>query len=223
MVILVLLIFLGSVSLASIFGTLAYVRKKDASKLRLNLILSGVFVAIFIVTFFYIGYSSDNGSSTGESATISSLKREVSSLKTDSKGAGSEGEGEESSESSNSGDNSRKGKLGETIEFTSGEKVTVSNVVDDPSAHVNDMPAGENPVVVTVTVENTKSTPLEFNAQRFSLYDGNDVAGDFNSGTYHADIPDDIAAGKKATIQITFGAKAKGPYSVSYGDFTWEQ
>lgn len=221
MVGLVLLIFLGSVSLASIFGTLAFVRKKDASKFRLNLILSGAFVVIFIATFFYIGNYSDNKSNADESATVSSLKAEVSSLKSDSNDTDSEEE-TDSSETSSS-ENSRKGKLGETIEFTSGEKVTVTNVADDPSAHVNDMPAGENPVVATVTVENTKSTPLDFNAQRFSLYDGNDVAGDFNSGTYYADVPNDIAAGKKATIQIVFGAKAKGPYSVSYGDFTWEQ
>lgn len=221
MVLLVLLVFLGSVSAASIFGTLAFVKKKEPAKFRLNLILSGTFVAVFIVTFFLIGNYSDGDSSNKETATVSSLKSEISSLK--SSAQETDTDDEDASESSNSDSDSRKGKLGETIEFTSGEKVTVSNVQDDPSAKVNDMAAGENPVVVTVTIENTKTTPLEFNAQRFSLYDGNDVAGDFNSGTYYADVPNDIAAGKKATVQIVFGAKAKGPYSVTYGDFTWEQ
>ncbi|MEA0974193.1 hypothetical protein U6Y60_12350 [Lacticaseibacillus paracasei] len=79
MVLLVLLIFLGSVSLASIFGTLAVVKKKDTAKFRLNLILSGVFIAVFIATFFFIGNLSDTD--TKESATVASLKSEVSSLK----------------------------------------------------------------------------------------------------------------------------------------------
>ncbi|KRL13026.1 DUF4352 domain-containing protein [Schleiferilactobacillus perolens] len=124
---------------------------------------------------------------------------------------------------SSSADTSHSGDVGGTMEFKSGEKVTVNKIADDPSAPVHDMAAGEHPVAVTVTVENTKSTPLSFNAQNFDLYDGQKEIGDFNAGSYSNNIPNSIAAGMKATMTIYFGAKNNGPYSVTFGDYTWVQ
>lgn len=131
---------------------------------------------------------------------------------------------DDSSSSSDSGSGDLyTGSVGDSMEFKSGEKVTVSKVVDDSGAPVQDMASGEHPVAVTVTVENTKSTPLDFNAQDFDLYDGQKEIGEFNAGTYGGNVPDSIAAGMKATMVLYFGAKNNGPYSITYGDYTWAQ
>lgn len=114
------------------------------------------------------------------------------------------------------------GNFGDPAEFESGEIITVSKAVDSPNTLLSDM-GGEKPVAVSVTVENTNSSPLDFNAQEFDLYDGKDEVAQFSSESYDKDIPDYIAAGKKATMTLYFGATNSGPYSVTFGDFTWEQ
>ena len=166
--------------------------------------------------------SSTSQSSSKDASKISSLKSEVSSLKAQL--SDSSNDDEESSESDDSdSQTTHTGKIGDTMEFETGEKVTVSKVADDASAPVQDMADGEHAVDVTLTVENTKSTLLDFNAQNFDLYDGQKEIAEFNAGSYSGNIPNSIAAGMKATMTIYFGAKNSGPYSVTFGDYTWAQ
>lgn len=113
--------------------------------------------------------------------------------------------------------------LNESGAFQSGEKITVISVEDNTSLQLNENNVDEHPVVVTAEVENTRTSPIDFNAQSFDLYDAESQMGRFDSSTYSNNVPNSVAAGKKATVVIHFAAKGTGPYSVSYGDATWEQ
>lgn len=112
--------------------------------------------------------------------------------------------------------------FGDTFEFKSGEEITVNSANSDNSIELMDSENGENPVAVNVTVKNTKESPLDFNAQEFDLYDNDGEIANFDAETYSNDVPDSIAAGKQATMTFYFGAKGSGPYSVTFGDATWE-
>lgn len=112
--------------------------------------------------------------------------------------------------------------IGDTVEFEGGQKVTVTDIKTS-SIGFNDSHPGQKAIDAYVTVENTTSQPLDFNVQDFSLYDSNDENAEYDSNTYQQDVPDTIAAGKKASLYIHFAAKAGAPYSISYGDAIWEQ
>ncbi|WP_251933749.1 DUF4352 domain-containing protein [Latilactobacillus sakei] len=135
--------------------------------------------------------------------------------------ASSNSSDEDSNDDNSDSSNSETFKLGESIEFKSGEKVTV-NSISDSSVALQEASADEHAVAVNVTVENTGSSPLDFNAQEFDLYDSDNEISDFNAITYENNIPNSIAAGKKATIDIIYGAKKSGKYAVTYGDATWD-
>lgn len=111
--------------------------------------------------------------------------------------------------------------LGEPVEFESGEEITVNSITDGGVLYEG--APDEYPVTANVTIKNTGNNPIDFNAQNFDIYDNDGSIGSFNSNTYEADIPDSIAAGKQAKINIIFGVKAKGSYSITFGDVTWEQ
>ncbi|MFT8361450.1 MAG: DUF4352 domain-containing protein [Liquorilactobacillus satsumensis] len=111
--------------------------------------------------------------------------------------------------------------FGDPISFTEGSQIWVNYVKDVDISNLQDPISGEHAVEVNVTVENTKSSPLDFNAQDFDLYDSDSEMGDFDANSYSNNLPESIAAGKKATFSMYFGAKNAAPYSVTYGDGTW--
>ncbi|MQS53317.1 DUF4352 domain-containing protein [Companilactobacillus mishanensis] len=120
------------------------------------------------------------------------------------------------------GTDSKETKFGESVEFKSGEKITVESAQDDNSIELQSAEDGEHPVTVKVTVQNTKSSPLDFNSQDFDLYDDNNEVATFDASTYLADIPDSIAAGKQASMTLNFASKGSGPYNVTFGNSIWK-
>ena len=114
-------------------------------------------------------------------------------------------------------------KYGEPADFTTNERITVTEVKADDSVSLNDPKDGEHPVVVTAIVENTSNEPIDFNAQTFDLYDGNSELATFDASTYSNNIPNSIAGGKKATVVMHFSSKGNAPYSVTYGPATWDE
>ena len=126
-------------------------------------------------------------------------------------------------EDDNSASSASSFKYGESAEFTTKEKITVTEVKADDSVTLNDPKEGEHPVVVTAIVENTSNEPIDFNAQTFDLYDGNSELATFDASTYSNNIPHTIAGGKKATVIMHFSSKGNAPYSVTYGQATWDE
>lgn len=119
--------------------------------------------------------------------------------------------------------NSKTFNIGETVEFNNGYKVTVNSIKEDNNHKLSDNNAGLKPVIVNITVENTTNEPVSFNSQSFSLYDKNDIITDHDSTTYSNNIPNNIAANKKAIVDIIYASKNSGPFSVSLGDVLWEE
>lgn len=149
----------------------------------------------------------------------SSLKVRISSLKEENEILDNDDSNEDFDDSDSS--NSHVLKFGESAEFESGEKITVNSAKDVSNVELMEAEDGQTGVAVSITVENTKSSPIEFNAQNFSLYDGKDVNANFDANSYSNNIPDDIAAGMKATFTIYFDVTTKGEYSVAFGDAIW--
>lgn len=185
-----------------------------------------LFVVSFLIgSFFTIGafaITSDNQNLTSQNKK---LKKEVKGYKAllglAKYGSSDNSDSSESDDSSDeSSESSKSFTLGESIDFKSGEKVTV-NSISDSSVTLQDGDADEHAVAVNVTVENTGNSPIDFNAQDFDLYDSSDELAEFNAITYENNIPNSIAAGKKATMDIIYGAKKSGSYSATYGDATW--
>lgn len=182
------------------------------------------------VSILFIAGCSSNSNSDEVSKlekTISSLKKENSEL--DKKVTAFEsllnefgGNSDSSSESYNNS-NSSTFPLNESLEFESGEIVTVQSIEDNPELQLHETTEGEHPVVVTAIIENAGSSPLRINSQNFSLYDNNSEIARFDASTYSNNIPNDIAAGMKATLVIHFSAKGNAPYSVTFGDAIWKQ
>ena len=114
-------------------------------------------------------------------------------------------------------------KYGEPADFTTNERITVTEVKADDSVSLNDPKDGEHPVIITAIVENTSNEPIDFNAQTFDLYDGNSELATFDASTYSNNIPNSIAGGKKATVVMHFSSKGNAPYSVTYGPATWDE
>lgn len=179
-------------------------------------------------------------SSGGSDETNSSLETQVSELKTENSDLkkkvsayesvlgidGDEsGEAEESSDDEGGSSSSAANELSlnEEGSFQSGEKISITSIEENPNLELYEPKDGEHPVVVTATVENTSSSPLSFNSQTFDLYDGNSELCTFDASTYDNNIPNSIAAGKKATVIIHYSAKGNGPYSVTFGNATWSQ
>lgn len=177
------------------------------------------------------------GCSSGNDETTSSLQEENASLKKENTklkkqvkaskalleelvGVSDSSDAEDSNTDST---DSHQMNLNEAGSFQSGEKITVISIEDNTSLQLNENNVDEHPVVVTTEVENTGTSPIDFNAQSFDLYDADSQMGRFDSSTYGNNVPNSVAAGKKATVVIHFAAKGTGPYSVSFGDATWEQ
>ncbi|OTN96260.1 DUF4352 domain-containing protein [Enterococcus faecium] len=178
------------------------------------------------------GDSSASSTSTSDKTTESSLRKEVSDLKSENEELNkrvtvlknliedsSTKDSSDNSSSSTSGDV----KIGQPVEFTSGESITVTEVKADDSISLMAPESGEHPVVVTAIVENKTSSPISFNAHTFDIYDGNDELGRLDANTYSNNIPNEIAGGKKATVVMYFGTKGNAPYSVTYGPATWSE
>lgn len=182
-----------------------------------------LFIISFLIgLFFTIGdfaITNDNQNLTSQNKK---LKKEVKGYKTllDLAKYGSSNSTDSDSSSDESSASSKSFALGESVKFKSGEKITV-NSISDSSVTLQDGEADEHAVAVNVTVENTGSSPIDFNAQEFDLYDSSDELAKFNAITYENNIPNSIAAGKKATMDIIYGAKKSGSYSATYGDATW--
>lgn len=174
----------------------------------------------------------EDSSSKAATTTESSLRKEVSDLKSENeelnkrvtvlKNMLDDSSTEESSDDTSESVDGNV-KIGEAVEFTSGESVTVTEVKADDSVSLHSAEEGEHPVIVTAVVENKTNSPIYFNAQTFDLYDGNDELARFDSSTYSNNIPNQIAGGKKATVIMNFGSKGSAPYSVTYGEATWSE
>lgn len=114
--------------------------------------------------------------------------------------------------------------LNKETEFTSGERIQITSIVDTPSLELSDdYTKGEHAVIVTAIVENTGASPLDFNPQNFDLYDSASQLASFDSSTYSNNIPNSIAAGMKATIVMHFATTGSSPYSLTFGDVIWKQ
>ncbi|HFD1755373.1 DUF4352 domain-containing protein [Enterococcus durans] len=182
---------------------------------------------------FMLGACSTNKDSTStkaDTATESSLRKEVSDLKKENNELNKRVEvltnmSDNSSTENSSNDESTNGnvKIGQSVGFTSGELITVTEVKADDTIGLMDIKDGEHPVVVTAIVENKTNSPIDFNSQTFDLYDGNDELARFDASTYSNNVPHEIANGKKATVVMHFGAKGNAPYSVTYGPATWSE
>ena len=129
----------------------------------------------------------------------------LKSLYSDESGSDSNSEGTSSSDKSDT----TNFNLGESIDFKSGEKVTV-NSISDSNVQLQEASSDQHAVAVNLTIENTGSSPLDFNPQEFDLYDTDDERAEFNAITYDNNIPNSIAGGKKATMDIIFGAEKSG-------------
>lgn len=206
----------------------ALIRKSDKMP-WLYTVASGAGVMTLAIVLVGLSQGSTENQDT---ATISSLKAANNSLKTTNSSLSSavEDKDEEDENDYSYNDSSDSGEsetetfnFGEPVEFESGAKVTVNSAKDDPSIDLMEAKPGESGVAVNVTVENTGSSPLDFNAQNFDLYDGADVNANFDAESYGNNIPDSIAAGKKTTFTMYFDIATKGKYSVTYGDAIWEQ
>lgn len=194
-----------------------------------KIVLGLVFVSLFLGA---CSSNENSASAKSNKTTESSLRKEVSDLKSENEELNkrvkvltnmfdSSSTEESSDESTESVDGNV--KIGDSVEFSSGENITITEVKADDSISLNDAEEGEHPVKVTAIVENKTSEPLYFNAQRFDLYDGNDELSRFDSSTYSNNMPNQIAGGKKATVIIHFGSKGNAPYSATYGDATWSE
>lgn len=186
-----------------------------------------VYLGLFVAAFMISGCGTAGNAS--DSTTESSLRKEISKLEQQNTELQErvtafeqlvEGFTTESAEEEQSA-TPTVFKIGESAEFNSGEKITVTEIKADDAVELQDKEEGEHPVVVTATVENTTSAPISYNTQVFDLYDGNDELARFDSSTYSNNIPHEIAGGKKATVVMHFGSKQGAPYSVSYGEATW--
>lgn len=170
----------------------------------------------------------ESSTSTSDDTTESSLRQEISDLKSENEELNKrvtvlknliENSSTDDSASSTSGDV----KINQSVDFTSGESITVTEVKADDSISLMAPQDGEHPVVVTAIVENKTSSPISFNAHTFDIYDGNNELGRLDANTYSNNIPNEIAGGKKATVVMYFGAKGNAPYSVTYGPATWSE
>ncbi|MCH4009772.1 DUF4352 domain-containing protein [Companilactobacillus sp.] len=169
------------------------------------------------------GSSDDTGTGhTKISQTASSKPSTKSDDADDSSDSGDDSDYDSDDSDEDTSSDTGKTSFGESMEFQSGEKVTVESAEDDNSIELLDAKDGEHPVAVKVTVENTKSSPLDFNPNSFDLYDSQNEIAELNAETYDNNIPDSIAAGKQATMVFYYGAKGSGPYSVTFGNATWE-
>ncbi|MCP8851525.1 DUF4352 domain-containing protein [Latilactobacillus sakei] len=181
-----------------------------------------LFIISFLIgSFFTIGDFAITGDNQHLTSQNKKLKKEIKGYKallnlSDYNSDSSDDE----SDNSSSSDTEKTFSVGESIEFKSGEKVTV-NSISNSGTQLQDADADQHAVAVNVTIENTGSSPLDFNAQEFDLYDSDDELAEFNAITYENNIPNSIATGKKATMDLIFGAKKTGTYSVTYGDATW--
>lgn len=201
-----------------------------------------VVYGFLFVTLMLSGCASQSGNGGGSSSsndselqdTVDSLTTENSRLKSENSELSQRIEDfetlfagtsdtQEDSGSSSAGSFSGSFKYGEAADFTSHERVTVTEVKADDSVELMDANEGEHPVVVTAIVENTSDEPIDFNAQTFDLYDGNFELANFDASTYGNNIPNSIAGGKKATVIMYFSAKGNAPYSVTYGPATWDE
>lgn len=200
--------------------------------------IMGSLLIVPLTLFVLGGCSSENTNETN-----SSLEKQVSELKTKNSdlqkkvsayegllGIGEDetgGSGESSedylSDKEDSSSSSNELSLNEEGSFQSGEKISITSIEENQNLELYEPKDGEHPVVVTATVENTSSSPLSFNVQTFDLYDGNSELCTFDASTYDNNIPNSIAAGKKATVIIHYSAKGNAPYSVTFGDATWSQ
>lgn len=183
------------------------------------------------------GGQGGNGGTSNDSElqeTVDSLTAENSKLKSENSELSqriedfetlftSTSDTQDDSDSNSSGSTSGSFKYGEAADFTSHERITVTEVKADDSVELMDVNEGEHPVVVTAIVENTSNEPIDFNAQTFDLYDGNFELANFDASTYGNNIPNSIAGGKKATVIMHFSAKGNAPYSVTYGPATWDE
>ncbi|HAQ2179877.1 TPA: DUF4352 domain-containing protein [Enterococcus faecium] len=188
-----------------------------------------------VFTSVLLGACSTNKEATSakaNSTTESSLRKEVSDLKSENEELNKrvtelknliENSSTQDSSENNSDSASGNVKMGQAVEFTSGESITITEVKADDSISLMDPVDGEHPVVVTAIIENKTNSPISFNAHTFDIYDGNDELGRLDANTYSNNIPNEIAGGKKATVVMYFGAKGNAPYTIAYGPATWSE
>lgn len=176
-----------------------------------------------VLSIMILGGCASENKSTADS-TIASLKKENATLSSKVEvyeGVFGTKDSYDNSSSSSESKSESRFPLGKAVTFQSGESVTVEDIKQNKELELNDKKEGEIPVVVTVMIENTTSSPLSVNAQYFSLYDTDSQIANFDSSSYRNDIPNSIAAGMKATFDIYYSSKGDGPYTVSFGDALW--
>lgn len=177
-----------------------------------------VVVALFSI-FMLVGASSLVDDNDAQAVKIKKQKKEIKGLTSALNAFTSDNSGDDDDYASDDESDGKTLSYSEPATFDSGEKITI-NSVKDGGTLAKPKP-GEHAVTLNVTVENTKSDPLDFNPQNFDVYDSNDELTEFDANTYDSNVPHSIAGSKKATMDIIFGAKNHGPYSVTFGDVTW--
>lgn len=126
-----------------------------------------------------------------------------------------------SSSSSSSSSTSSFYKIGDTVSFTKDIDVTIDDMTLDSNRVLDESEKGGIPVVFKVTIKNNGNEQYDWSPLRFSVLDGTNQSANFDISNYSNDFPDYINAGQTYTTELVFGAKAQGPYQISFADATW--
>lgn len=109
-------------------------------------------------------------------------------------------------------------KVGETMIYDSGIKITVNSVSVSP-----DEPNGEikgNFVKVDFTIDNGSDEDFRFNTHNLELYDGDRNKAELDSKEFYSES---IAKGMKSSGVAYFDAQEKNPYTVIIGAGVWKE
>lgn len=126
-----------------------------------------------------------------------------------------------SNSSSSSSSTSSFYKIGDTVSFTKDIDVTIDDMTLDSNRVLDESEKGGIPVVFKITIKNNGNEQYDWSPLRFSVLDGTNQSANFDISNYSNDFPDYINAGQTYTTELVFGAKAQGPYQISFADATW--
>ena len=177
-----------------------------------------IFLIIFISAIIFIHFSPTTDETTDSNQNTTDVSNQSYDASSESSVDYDVNDSSSESDSSDPDEES----IGSTVEVNDGSSITV-NSITDTSDSLDAPKTGYHAVEASITIENTSSSPIDINKQKFSLYDENDEAGIFDDNTYLKDNAETLAAGKKATIKILFSSKGKTPYSLAYGSITWSE
>lgn len=116
------------------------------------------------------------------------------------------------------------GTIGSKIDFTDDDGSKYAITIDkiekaDPDEY--NKPENGQFLKVSLTVENTGTSNLNFDPFSFSVYDGNDTAGKVSSRDWTA-AGFDLAPGKNGNGVFYLDTSTTGPYEIHFGNIVWD-